>query len=165
MPADVVESLQNRAPGFGERLLTSLLGAIPEVAQPAATGHDDLHRVYRREVERLMHEAAAGGTVIILGYFGNAILAGQPDLLRVFIYAPLVWRIANVRASLGCDAVRARSEIARIDEARRTFAREVYRMAWGEMRNYDLAVDTARYGVDGAAQVIAAAVQAAQPTG
>jgi cytidylate kinase len=35
-------------------------------------------------------------------------------------------------------------------------------MAWGELRNYDLSVDTARYGVDGAADIIAAAVRAAQ---
>lgn len=163
MPADVVESVENRRPGFGERLLAGLSGAVPEIAQPAALHAEDLVRAYRREVERVVHDAAAAGDAIILGRLANAILGGRPDLVRVFVYAPLAWRIAYVSASFGCDAGAARSEIARIDEARRAYAREQYRMAWGDVRNYDLAVDTARYGVEGAAAVIACAVRSAQP--
>lgn len=164
MPADVVESLENRAPGFGERLLAGLAGAVPEVAQPAAALPDDMTGSYRREVERLVVAAAARGNAIILGRLGNAILGGRADLIRVFVHAPLSWRIRTVRASLNCDENRARSEIARIDEARRAYAREQYRMVWGDVRNYDLAVNTACYGVDGAADVIAVAVRAAQST-
>jgi cytidylate kinase len=160
--AHVVENMENRRPGFGERLLAGLSAAVPETAQPAAPATEDLAGAYRREVERIMHEAAAGGDAIILGRLGNAILGARRDLVRVFVYAPLAWRIAYVRASFGCDENVARSEIARIDEARRAYARERYRMVWGDLRNYDLAVDTARYGIDGAAQVIAAAVRAAQ---
>ncbi len=159
---EVVESMTERPPGFGERLLAGLAGAVPEVSQPAAGPVDDLAEASRREVESLVHEAAAAGDVIILGRLGNAILGPRRDLVRVFVYAPFAWRIANVSRSLGCDPARARSEIVRIDEARRTFAREHYRMQWGDIRNYDLSVDTSRYGVEGAAAVIAAAVRAAQ---
>jgi cytidylate kinase len=163
MPAEAVESMENRAPRFGERLLAGLSGAVPEVAQPAAPPAQDLVRAYRREAERLILAAAAAGDVVILGRLGNAILGARPDTVRVFLHAPAAWRIANVSASLGCGAQQARSEIARIDEARRAFAREQYRTAWGELHNYDLTVDTARYGVDGAARVIATAVEAARP--
>ncbi len=163
MPPEVVESIENRSPGFGERLLAGLSGALPEVTQPAAPAGDELAGSYRREAERLIHDAAAGGNAVILGRLGSAILGPRADVVRVFVCAPLVWRIANVRASLGCSEEHARAEIARIDEARRTFAREHYRMAWGDVRKYDLTVNTARYGVDGAAQVIAAAVGAARP--
>jgi cytidylate kinase len=162
MPAEVVESVENRAPGFGERLLAGLSGAVPELAQAAILPAEDLTAAYRREVERIVREAAAGGDAIILGRLANAILGPRPDLVRVFVYAPLPWRIAYVSASFGCDANAARSEIARIDEARRTYARERYNMAWADLRNYDLAVDTARFGVDGAAHVIACAVRSAQ---
>ena len=162
VPTDIVESIENRAPGFGERLLANLSHAVPEMTPPAAPAADELDGAYRREVERLIRAAAAGGDAVILGRLGSAVLGARRDLVRVFVYAPLPWRIANVQASLGCAAHRARSEIARIDEARRMYAREHYRMAWGELRNYDLSVDTARYGVDGAADIIAAAVRAAQ---
>jgi cytidylate kinase len=163
MPADVVESMENRAPGFGERLLAGLSSAVPEISQPAALPAEDLVGAYRREAERAVHDAAAGGDAVILGRLGSAILGGRRDLVRVFVYAPLTWRIAYVCASFGCDENAARSEIVRIDEARRAYGRDQYRISWGDLRNYDLAVDTARYGVDGAAQVIACAVRSALP--
>ncbi len=158
--AEIVESMENRPAGFGERVLARLVGALPEVDQPAPAA-SDLVWAYRREIEALITQAADGGDTIILGRFGNAILAARTDLLRVFVHAPLAWRIANVGASLGCDAASARAEINRVDEASRTYAREQYRMAWGERQNYDLMLDTSRVGVDGAAEVIATAVRVA----
>jgi cytidylate kinase len=162
MPADIVDSMEHRRPGFGERLLAGLAGAVPETVQPTAPPVDDLAGAYRREVERIVHEAAAGGDAIVLGRLGSAILGPRSDVVRVFVYAPLAWRIAYVSASFGCTDSAARTEIALIDDARRAYAREQYRMAWGELHHYDLAVDTARYGIDGAAEVIACAVRSAQ---
>jgi cytidylate kinase len=150
----------DRPAKFGERVLARLATGLPELVQ-AAPADDDLVAGYRREIERLMGEAARGGNVVILGRFGNAVLQGRPDLVRVFITAPLDWRIENVRRSLGIDAAAARAEIGRIDDARRTFARDQHGIAWGAIENYDLIVDTARFGVDGSAQTIAAAVRAA----
>jgi cytidylate kinase len=158
--SDIVESVESRPPSFGERLLARLTAASAELA-PSPTASDDIAAGYRREIERLVHEAAHGGDVVIVGRLANAILGGRPDVVRVFLYAPLAWRIAHVRASLEVDEARARMEIARIDEARRAYADEQYRMTWGDMRHYDLMLDTARYGIDGTADVIAAAVRAA----
>jgi cytidylate kinase len=159
--SEIVESMENRSPGFGERVLAKLSAALPEVNGPAPAPSADLVLAYRREIEGLVRQAAAGGDAVILGRFGNAILAGRRDLLRVFIHAPLAWRIAKVSAALDCPHSGARTEIARVDEASRTYAREHYRMAWGELHNYDLTVDTSRYGIEGAADVIAAAVRSA----
>ncbi len=162
VPADLVETIENRRPGFGERLLAGLGGAVPEVTQPAPPPVDDLTAAYRHEVEALVRAAAADGDAIVLGRLGSAVLGKRPDLVRVFVYAPLSWRIANVSASLGCSEAAARGEIARIDDARRAYAREYYRLAWDDPHNYDLTVDTSRYGIDGAAAVIACAARAAQ---
>lgn len=152
--------MTERAPGFAERLLAGLSSAVPELSHAGAPV-EDLTEGFRREVRCIMTSAAAAGNVVILGRLGSGVLGPRPDLVRVFIHAPLEWRIANVAASLGCTAALARSEISRIDEARRTFARQLYHMAWGDMRNYDLTVDSGRFGIDGAAAVIGAAVHAA----
>jgi cytidylate kinase len=158
---DVVESVENRPPGFGERVLARLTAALPELSAPAAPPVDDMAAGYRREIERLVHEAAHEGDVVIVGRIANAILGARPDVVRVFLFAPLAWRIAHVRASLDVDEAHARSEIARIDEARREYASEQYRVTWGDFAHYDLLLDTARYGIEATAGIIAAAVQAA----
>ncbi len=116
----------------------------------------------RRAIDEAVREEAAAGNAVIVGRMGGAILGVRPDVLRVFIKAPLDWRAANVAESLGIADAAARAEIARIDEARRTYAREGYRVSWGDPSNYDLVVDTARFDVGGSAEVIVAAVHAAR---
>ncbi|MBV8644166.1 MAG: hypothetical protein JO225_09670, partial [Candidatus Eremiobacteraeota bacterium] len=54
----------------------------------------------------------------------------------------------------------ARVEIARIDEASKTYAREGYRVSWNDPRIYDLVLDTARFGVDVSAAIVVAAARA-----
>jgi len=158
----VVASVESRPPNFGERVLGALSGALPELSQPAPQPADDLEAGIRREVERLIHAAAEIGNAVVFGRFGAGILGSRPDVLRVFIHAPLEWRIAHVRESLNMDAARAKIEITRIDDARRGYAWDAYRLAWDDAHSYDLAIDSSRFDVAGAAATIAAAVHAAQ---
>jgi cytidylate kinase len=157
--AEVVETVAERPRGFGERVLEQLGGGVPETAQPPA--NDPVPVETREAIEAAVREEAEGGDAVIVGRVAGSILAGRPDLLRVFVHAPLAWRIAHVVESLVVGEAAARAEIARIDEARRTYAREGYRVHWGDPKNYDLVVDISRYGVDGSAEVIAGAVRAA----
>ena len=161
MSPDVVESVGDRPRGFGERVMEQLGGGLPELAQPAASRADDLIAERKRGIELAVREAAEVGSVVIIGRMGGTILSARADVVRVFIGAPLTWRIAHVAESLGGGEAEAKAEIGRIDEARREYAREHYRVTWGDPRNYHLVVDTARFGVDGAGDVIAAAVRAA----
>jgi cytidylate kinase len=158
---EVVESVGDRPRGFGERVMEQLGGGVPETAQPAASRDDDLIAERKRGIERAVREAADVGDVVIVGRMAGAILAARADVVRVFITAPPAWRIAHVAESLAVSEAEAKAEVGRIDEARREYAREHYRVAWGDVRNYHLVVDTARFGVDGAGDVIAAAVRAA----
>jgi cytidylate kinase len=158
---EVVENEEYRAPTFGERLLQSFSTAVPEAFQPAPP-IDDLPAETQREVERLIREAAAHGDVVIVGRIANAVLGPRPDLLRVFLYAPLDWRVAHIQESLGVSEAVARSEIARVDNNRRAFARDRYQSEWGEPHAYDLLVDVGRFGVERAVALIAAAVEAAR---
>ena len=156
--ADVVETVAERPRGFGERVLEQLGGGVPEAAQPPA--NDPFPAETRRAIEAAVREEADGGDAVIVGRMGSVVLAGRPDVLRVFVHAPLAWRIAHVVESLGVSEAAARAEIARIDEARRTYAREGYRVTWGDPRNYDVVVDSSRFGTGGTAELLAAAVRA-----
>ncbi len=153
---EMVENVENRSSGFGERFLRSLSSAVPEAFQPAAA-EDDLSDAALREVERLIREAADRGNVVVVGRMGNAILAPRPDLVRVFLTAPVPWRAAHIAESLQVSEPAARTEIARVDAGRRAFARERYDVVWGDRHNYDLIVDVSAFGVDGTVAIITAA--------
>jgi cytidylate kinase len=153
---EVVEGLEYRPAGFGQRLLRSFSAAMPEAFQPSEEV-DDLHEETQREVERLIHEAADAGDVIVVGRLGNVVLADRPNVLRIFLVAPLAWRVEHIMESLGCTEAVARAEIARVDGGRRAYAREQYDFEWGDPHDYDLMIDVARFGVEGAIALIEAA--------
>jgi cytidylate kinase len=158
--AEIVETVAERPRGFGERVLEQLGGGVPETAQPPA--NDPVPAETREAIEAAVRDEAEAGDAVIVGRMASVVLAGRPDVVRVFLHAPLAWRVARVVESLHVGEAAARTEIARIDEARRTYAREGYRVTWGDPRIYDLVIDTSRFGVDGTANVIASAVRAAE---
>jgi len=108
-----------------------------------------------------VREEAVAGNVVIVGRAAGSVLRGRSDLVRVYLHAPLVWRATRVALSLGISETAARAEIARIDDARRTYARDGYRIDPYDMGHYDVVVDTSRFGVEGAASIIVAAVRGA----
>lgn len=161
MPADVVETVSERPRRFGERLLDQFSGGVPETSQPGSSVEYDLTAETRRALEVAVREIAAAGNAVIVGRLAGAILGARQDVVRVFVHAPAAWRIAHVVGSFGCSEREARAEIARIDDARRSYAKEFYQIVWDDPRNYDLVLQSSRFGVDGSAEAIVAAVRAA----
>ena len=129
---------------------------MPEAFAPAHEV-EDLAAVTQREIESLIHEAADAGDAIVVGRLGNIVLRDRPDVLRVFLIAPLPWRVAHIAESLGIDEAAARTEIARVDGGRRSYARERYDFEWGDPHHYDLVLDVSRFGVEEAIALIDAA--------
>lgn len=154
---EVIESVEHRRPGLAERLLRSLNAAVPELSQPVLHA-EDIDEDAVREIERQVRSAAVAGDVVIVGRIAGTIIGAGPGVVRVFVQAPLPWRIAHVAESLGIGPSEARQEIARIDGGRHAYAEERYGIVLGDPTHYDLVIDVSRFGVDGAADLIAKAV-------
>jgi cytidylate kinase len=148
-------------PPLSERMLSDLGAATPEIMSGAAMGGIDFDEDVRRQVEAALRERAAQGNVVILGRIANAILAGQPNLLRVFLTAPREWRIARLMETFGFSPDQAAQELDRTDVARRRSAKDRHKIVWGDPRFYDLIADTSRFGIDGTVAIIVAAARAA----
>jgi cytidylate kinase len=154
----VVEHLETPPP-LGERILSGLLAGVPEIGSGPLPSALDLGRTVRSEIEATVRTVAERGDAIIVGWIANMILGPRPDVLRVFLHAPLPWRIARIMESFHFGEAEARREVERVDSERRTFAKTEYRLAYGDPHQYDLVLDTARFGIGGAADVIADAVR------
>lgn len=160
-PQEVTERASGEQ-SLPERLLAGLGEGTVEVVSPTAPRlPDEFDEAIRREIEHTIRERAARGDVVILGRNAGAVLGPRPDLVRVFLTAEREWRIVRLVASFGGTPASAAADIDRVDAARRKFARERYKIAWGDPRSYDLAVDVSRFGVEGAIDVILTAVRSA----
>jgi hypothetical protein len=151
----VAEELE-APPPLGERILSGLFGGLPEIG--TVQSPVDIGRSVRTEVEATIRQVADTGNAIIVGWIANMVLGARPDVLRVFLHAPLDWRVARIDESFHLGPVAARREVERVDNDRRTFARSEYRLDYGDPHHYDLVLDTSRFGIEGTAAVIAGAI-------
>ncbi len=154
---EIVEASEDAERTLGERLLTSLELATPELAESTAEQFDE---ELLRAVEEAVREYASHGNAVIVGRGAGAILGIRPDVLRVFVHAPREWRIARTVETMRVDRKVAESEIDRVDRARAAYIRESYGLTFGDPRNYDLSLDASRFDTSAAAALIVDAVRA-----
>lgn len=155
---EAAEAVGARPPHFAERILRGLAAGTPEAIHDSPP--EEIDAAYVREIERAVRERAALGPCVILGRAAGRVLRGRPDLVTVFLHAPLPWRVARVIDSLGCNERVARSEIARVEAARAQYTRERYGVDWRDAAGYTLALDVAACGIEASARLIVQTVEA-----
>lgn len=145
-------------PGPWTRLFLILASAGAEIP----TSQDDRElgpaAAAVRVMQRMITEAAQRGRVVIVGRAAGHLLAGREDIFRVMLWAPDEFRAEELSRGLGLGPDRARRELRSIDRRQTDFVRRVYGRRWGHFADYDLVLNTAMIGVDGASGQICEAV-------
>ena len=147
-----VEANTERVEHFVERLglylsesFPEALAGVPMSLSPEATA---------RAARRIVAEAAAEEPAVIVGHGAQCILRGAADTFHVLLHAPVAARVARVRAHFDLDERRALERVRRSDADRRAYIREHFGADWLDPALYHLSVDTARFGVEGTAELI-----------
>lgn len=101
------------------------------------------------------------GSCIIVGRCADYILRDYKRVLKVFITChDMNTRIERVKLRHPEIAEKnIESFIEKTDKKRASYYNFYTDQEWGEAKNYDLTVDTGKFGVDGAAEIIAQAVK------
>jgi cytidylate kinase len=154
---EAVEANEDAAPTLGERFLTGLERATPELAEASAAEPFDEELLHA--VQDAVREYASRGNVVIVGRGASAILGPRPDVLRVFIRAPREWRIVRAEETMHARREIAEAEVDRVDRARSAYIRDWYGLSFGDPQNYDLCLDVSRLGAAETAALIIAAVR------
>jgi cytidylate kinase len=155
---EVVDANEDASPTMGERLLTSLERATPELA--LASVEEPFDEELLRAVQEAVREYAARGNAVIVGRGAFAILGAREDVLRVFMHAPRAWRIARVAEAAHIRPEVAEAEVDRVDRSRSAYIKDWYGLTFGDARSYDICIDTSRLDVSQSAALIVAAARA-----
>ena len=108
---------------------------------------------YVRRLGRLMLLAAWEGEAVFVGRGAHLLLPPDNGLL-VRVVAPRAFRMARIAERDGLEIEAAARRMDDLDEARATYLKRNFRRA-GET-GFDLVIDSARLGVEGAVDVILA---------
>ena len=168
IPDSEVES-EDEAPGsFLTRLLTALgtttieFSAPPEVAAWAPPYSDpafDPRRAILSITQQVVREAARTGNAVIVGRGSAYLLRDEPDVLHVFLQAPVPARLRFAMELFGIGEEEARKRMKHTDANRAAYVRQVYGHDWQHPSHYHLVIDTERFGFEPAADVILAAAR------
>lgn len=158
LPPDEVAQREERAPGLLERLARTLAAASPDLFVASS----DVPRVEQDEAtivqvtERVIAEAAAHGRIVLVGRGAQAVLAQRPDALHVYVVAPKSWRMRLAVERLRVSEADVDRVVDETDRQRDQYVKTYYGRQRQDLTNYDLIVNTARIGIDGAAALVVA---------
>ena len=99
---------------------------------------------------------AAEGDCVIVGRCADYVLEDEPDieLVNVFVYAPLEFRIKRVADALDLSEKKAKESVVKTDKQRKTYYGYYTNRNWGEMCNYDICLNSEKIGIERAAKLI-----------
>ena len=107
----------------------------------------------------VVRELAERNSCVIVGRCADYLLRDEERILRVFITAKHEDRMKRIIEEYGVEEKDAASKIKKTDKARASYTRHYTGEEWGSIRNHDLVINTSFTGVDGAVEVIKAALR------
>jgi len=102
----------------------------------------------------VIKELAAQGSCVIVGRCADYILREEPGLVTIFIRGSQKDRVARAVGQYGLPDEKAVDKIKKIDKSRTNYYKYYTNRQWGNIDNFDLAVNTSFTGIDGAVAVI-----------
>lgn len=102
-----------------------------------------------------VRQLASQGPCVFVGRNADYILRSNPELVTVFVHAPMEARIERSKQRNGFDGKQAMEHINRKDRERADYCMRYTDRVWGMASNYNLCIDTGAIGVEKAAEVIA----------
>lgn len=110
--------------------------------------------------DRIIRRIADNGSCVIVGRAADYVLREHKNVVRVFVHAPLDYRIRRVMEVYGDTLREAKRNIRHSDKARASYYRHISGRRWGDAENYELTVDSSA-GLEETAAIIVAYARAA----
>lgn len=113
---------------------------------------------YSKLLLKILNTIGNHGNAIILGRGANCVMSG-PNVLRVRVVAPMNERVRNVQHSQDLKKDDAKKYIVSMDSNRTAFVKRYFNCDATDPANYDLIINTGRFPVEKAVQVIDCALK------
>lgn len=152
---NILSVREERVSTFLDNLLDSLCICAPE----GGYSPPPIRPVHNRELfvteTEIIRSIAARCDAVIVGRGAFHILHGNPDLVTVFIHAPLEFRCRRVMEIYGIpSAGEAEDIVLDSDRQRSRFIRTIADVDGNDARNYHISIDTSVSGFDLATDII-----------
>lgn len=111
------------------------------------------HKIFLAQFEAIK-KIANEGPCVIVGRCSDYALEDYDNVVNVFIYADLEQRIRRVARIYNLTDAQAKDLIVKTDKKRASYYNYYTNKIWGDAKNYDLCLNSAKLGVGGTAKAI-----------
>lgn len=137
-----------------------LLGRLVELAPNLEFFADDTNeKIYRAQAEVIRSIVKRGESCVIVGRGADYVLRNRPEVLKVYIYAPLERRIETVMERYHFKRDEAERVVRHMDKTRRNYYEFFTDRNWDQKEGKDLLVDSSEFGIQGTMELIKAAAE------
>jgi len=153
--ADWLENYDERSSGLLANILRGFALGTPETTHTTPLNRP----VYDRELFtlecKIMNDIVDLHNAVIIGRAGFHALRDRPGVIRVFIHAPLEFRIKRLmKVQKITDIRKARADIEKSDKRKAKFIRDMVGISWTDSLNYHLSIDSSIAGFDASMKMI-----------
>lgn len=111
------------------------------------------HKIFLAQYDAIKSIANEGDCVIV-GRCADYALANHENVVNVFIHADLEHRIRRIARMYNLTDAKAKDIIVKADKKRANYYNYYTNKTWGDAKNYDLCLNSAKLGIGGCAQAI-----------
>ncbi len=106
---------------------------------------------------KVIKKIAEQGSAVIVGRSADYILRNNPNLIKIFIYAPMDYKIKNIMNNYNDNEKNAKKHILDSNKSRGNYYSVISNQVWGDKSNYDLCLDS-QIGNENVVKIICAYV-------
>ena len=117
------------------------------------------HQAFFAQAE-VIRELADEGPCVIVGRCSDYVLGERPECLKVFVHADLPSRVERCVEEYHIPSDDMERRILQMDRGRANYYNYYTGHTWGDMRRYDLTLNSTTTGIQGAVELIAALTKA-----
>ena len=128
------------------------------IAHYGMTEHILTDRVFNIQSEE-MKKIAKNGDGIFIGRCADDVLSEFDGVLKIFLHAPIEYRIQVLKKHGVSDENAARKQIQKADKKRASYYNFYTGKGWGDPKNYHLNIDCSLLGIEGTAELIKSVIE------
>lgn len=113
-----------------------------------------LHNLEDLEEQNNIIKELAKNSCIIMGRGASEALKDNKDVVNIYVYADKQDRIKRAMVKEGISEKEAEKRIKEVDSERINFFEKNTGKFWGDMDNYDIIIDSSKYGIENCADII-----------
>ncbi len=130
----------------------------PEIDDVLTTKIEDSDMIYIKNIydyqSEIIMELAKRESCIIVGRCANYILKDDPDVVNVFVHAPIGFKLKRAQSRHYMPDAELRNYLAKVDERKADYFFKYTGCEWTDVKNYDLSLDTEKLGIRGCVDLI-----------